>query len=144
MRILISIISILLSTLSFASSNVGCAKVGASMYIDLTSAIIEDLNLSSDQIIQKNVSVEVISLSPISKVYAEQLAEMEFKHQTTNFLRKNDYARIFYEDDVKIIVAKYTYRNAKNQKNIFIASSLKNKYECSIRFNGYLIVKREF
>ena len=144
MRILISIISIFLSTLSFASSNVGCAKVGASMYIDLTSAIIEDLNLSRDQIIQNNVSVEVIALSPISKVYAEQLAEMEFKHQTTNFLRKNDYARIFYEDDVKIIVAKYTYRNDKNQKNVFIASSLQNKYECSVRFNGYLIVEREF
>jgi len=45
---------------------------------------------------------------------------------------------------VKIIVAKYIYRNEKNQKNIFIASSLQNKYECSVRFNGYLIVKREF
>ncbi|WKX26189.1 Shiga toxin A subunit [Tatumella ptyseos] len=143
MRIFI-IISIILSTQSFASNNLGCAKVGASMYIDLTDAIVEDLKIPRNQISRNNVSVEIISLSPISKVYAEQLAEMEFKHQTTNFLRKNDYARIFYDDDVKIIVAKYTYRNAKNQKNVFIASSLKNKYECSIRFNGYLIVEREF
>lgn len=144
MRILTSIISIILSTQSFASSNVGCAKVGASMYIDLTDSIIEDLNITRNQIIQKNVSVEVISLSPISKVYAEQLAEKAFKYQTTHFLSKNDYARIFSEDDVKIVVAKYTYRNAENKKNIFIASSLQNKYECSVRFNGYLIVEREF
>lgn len=45
---------------------------------------------------------------------------------------------------MKIVVAKYTYRNAENKKNIFIASSLQHKYECSVRFNGYLIVEREF
>lgn len=88
MRTLISVISILLSIQSFASSNVGCAIVGASMYIELTDAIIEDLNITRNQIIQKNVSVEVISLSPISKVYAEQLAEKAFKYQTTHFLSK--------------------------------------------------------
>ena len=144
MKILIIISSLLLSYHSLASTDVGCAKVGASMYIDLTDAIIKDLDIGRDQIIRNNVSVELLSVLPISKFYADQLAEKEFKHQTTYFLSKNDYARIFYEDDVKIVIAKYTYRNENNQNNVFIASSLQNKYECSIRFNGYLIVSREF
>ncbi|WP_241650293.1 Shiga toxin A subunit [Rosenbergiella collisarenosi] len=144
MKKFIGIFLYLLSVQAIASNNVGCAKVGASMYIDLTDSIIKDINISRNQIIQNNVSVNVISVSPITKIYAEQLAEESYKHQTTHFLSKSDYARIFFDDDVKVIIAKYIYRNKKDQKNIFIASSLQNKYECSVRFNGYLIVRRDF
>ncbi|WP_241639673.1 hypothetical protein [Rosenbergiella epipactidis] len=78
------IIFIIISILLFphhalAINNAGCAKIGASMYIGLTDAIVEDLSISRDQIIQKNVSVEVISVSPITKVYAEQLAKEDYK-----------------------------------------------------------------
>ncbi|MGL6020550.1 MAG: Shiga toxin A subunit, partial [Gibbsiella quercinecans] len=34
--------------------------------------------------------------------------------------------------------------NANGQRDIFIASSLLNNDECSIRFNGYLTLSREF
>ncbi len=91
-------LGIFLSILSFpslASDDVGCAKIGASMYIGLTDAIIEDLNINRNQIIQKNVSVEVLYITPISKAYAEQLAKEDYNHQTTQFLSKHDYSRIF-------------------------------------------------
>ena len=140
----IGLLLVILSTQSVASNNAGCAKIGASMYIGLTDAIVEDLNISRDQIIQKNVSVEVIFLSPISKVYAEQLAKEDYKKIDTHILSLDNYIDGYSTDNTEVIIAKYTYRNAKNQKNVFIASSLQNKYECSVRFNGYLIVEREF
>lgn len=140
----IGVLLVTLSTQSVAGNNAGCAKIGASMYIGLTDAIVEDLNISRDQIIQKNVSVEVISVSPITKVYAEQLAKEDYKKLDTHILSLDNYIEGYSTDNTEVIIAKYTYRNAKNKNNIFIASSLRNKYECSVRFNGYLIVEREF
>ena len=140
----IGLLLVILSTQSVASNNAGCAKIGASMYIGLTDAIVDDLNISRDQIIQKNVSVEVISVSPITKVYAEQLAREDYKKLDTHILSLDNYIDDYSTDNTEVIIAKYTYRNATNKKNIFIVSSLQNKYECSVRFNGYLIVSREF
>ena len=140
----IGLLLVILSTQSVAGNNAGCAKIGASMYIGLTDAIVDDLNISRDQIIQKNVSVEVILVSPITKVYAEQLAKEDYKKLDTHILSLDNYIDGYSTENTEVIIAKYTYRNARNQKNVFIASSLKNKYECSVRFNGYLIVKREF
>jgi len=134
----------LLSVPTFANDYVGCAKVGASMYIGLTDAIVNDLKINPGQIIRDNVAVEVLSILPISKLYAEQLADYDYKHQPLDVLDKEDYLEGYTTNDVKIIIAKYTYRNIKNQKNIFIASSLQNNNECSLRFNGYLIINREF
>lgn len=114
------------------------------MYIGLTDTIVEDLNISRDHIIQKNFSVEVISVSPIKKVYAEQLAKDDYKKLNTHILSINNHIEGYSKDNTEVIIAKYTYRNATDKKNIFIASNLKNKYECSVRFNGYLIVEREF
>jgi len=114
------------------------------MYIGLTDAIVEDLNISRDQIIQKNVSIDIISITPISKVYAKQLAEEDYKKLSTHILSLDNYIEGYSTDNTEVIIAKYTYRNATNKKNIFIVSSLQNKYECSARFNGYLIVERGF
>ena len=62
----------------------------------------------------------------------------------THILSLDNYIDGYSTDNTEVIIAKYIYHNAKNQKNVFISSSLKNKYECSVRFNGYLIVEREF
>lgn len=144
MRVFIINFILLFPHHALAINNAGCAKIGASMYIGLTDAIVEDLSISRDQIIQKNVSVEVISVSPITKVYAEQLAKEDYKKLDTHILSLDNYIDGYSTDNTEVIIAKYIYRNNKNQKNVFIASSLQNKYECSVRFNGYLIVKREF
>ncbi|EDZ7381678.1 Shiga toxin A subunit, partial [Salmonella enterica] len=50
----------------------------------------------------------------------------------------------YYENQVKSIVAKYTYINKDKGKDIFIASSFMNADECSVRFNGYITLSREF
>ncbi|MBT0725922.1 Shiga toxin A subunit [Rosenbergiella australiborealis] len=144
MKKIIGLFLVVLSTQSVASNDVGCAKVGASMYIGLTDAIVEDLNISRNQIIQKNVSVDVLSVLPITKVYAEQLAKEDYKKLNTHILSLDNYIEGYSTDNTEVIIAKYTYRNEKNQKNIFITSSLQNKYECSVRFNGYLTIEREF
>ncbi|EBB9195989.1 TPA: Shiga toxin A subunit [Salmonella enterica] len=126
----------------------GCATVGASMESSLFDAIKNDLNIDVATIIKDKTKVEILDLSPVSKVYAESLARMDYeKDKAKNkvaILDKKSYFDSYYENQVKSIVAKYTYINKDKEKDIFIASSFMNADECSVRFNGYITLSREF
>ncbi|EDV7132435.1 MULTISPECIES: Shiga-like toxin A subunit SciR [Salmonella] len=126
----------------------GCATVGASMESSLFDAIKNDLNIDVATIIKDKTKVEILDISPVSKVYAESLARMDYeKDKAKNkvaILDKKTYFDSYYENQVKSIVAKYTYINKDKEKDIFIASSFMNADECSVRFNGYITLSREF
>ncbi|EBK2044421.1 Shiga toxin A subunit [Salmonella enterica subsp. enterica serovar Infantis] len=126
----------------------GCATVGASMESSLFDAIKNDLNIDVATIIKDKTKVEILDISPVSKVYAESLARMDYeKDKAKNkvaILDKKSYFDSYYENQVKSIVAKYTYVNKDKEKDIFIASSFMNADECSVRFNGYITLSREF
>ncbi|HDC2642546.1 TPA: Shiga toxin A subunit [Salmonella enterica] len=126
----------------------GCATVGASMESSLFDAIKNDLNIDVATIIKDKTKVEILDISPVSKVYAESLARMDYeKDKGKNkvaILDKKSYFDSYYENQVKSIVAKYTYINKDKEKDIFIASSFMNADECSVRFNGYITLSRGF
>ncbi|EAZ1362899.1 Shiga toxin A subunit [Salmonella enterica] len=126
----------------------GCATVGASMESSLFDAIKNDLNIDVATIIKDKTKVEILDISPVSKVYAESLARMDYeKDKAKNkvaILDKKSYFDSYYENQVKSIVTKYTYINKDKEKDIFIASSFMNADECSVRFNGYITLSREF
>ncbi|EFQ3389776.1 Shiga toxin A subunit, partial [Salmonella enterica] len=108
----------------------GCATVGASMESSLFDAIKNDLNIDVATIIKDKTKVEILDISPVSKVYAESLARMDYeKDKAKNkvaVLDKKSYFDSYYENQVKSIVAKYTYINKDKEKDIFIASSFMN------------------
>ncbi|EDD2167008.1 Shiga toxin A subunit, partial [Salmonella enterica subsp. enterica serovar Uganda] len=114
----------------------GCATVGASMESSLFDAIKNDLNIDVATIIKDKTKVEILDISPVSKVYAESLARMDYeKDKAKNkvaVLDKKSYFDSYYENQVKSIVAKYTYINKDKEKDIFIASSFMNADECSV------------
>ncbi|EJG5055795.1 Shiga toxin A subunit [Salmonella enterica] len=126
----------------------GCATVGASMESSLFDAIKNDLNIDVATIIKDKTKVEILDISPVSKVYAESLARMDYeKDKAKNkvaILDKKSYFDSYYENQVKSIVEKYTYINKDKEKDIFIASSFMNADECSVRFNGYITLSRGF
>ncbi|MBJ3415167.1 Shiga toxin A subunit [Salmonella enterica subsp. enterica serovar Derby] len=130
------------------ASDYGCATVGASMESSLFDAIKNDLNIDVATIIKDKTKVEILDISPVSKVYAESLNRMDYeKDKAKNIvaiLDKKSYFDSYYENQVKSIVAKYTYINKDKEKDIFIASSFMNADECSVRFNGYITLSREF
>ncbi|HBJ6259841.1 TPA: Shiga toxin A subunit, partial [Salmonella enterica subsp. enterica serovar Muenchen] len=114
----------------------GCATVGASMESSLFDAIKNDLNIDVATIIKDKTKVEILDISPVSKVYAESLARIDYeKDKAKNkvaILDKKSYFDSYYENQVKSIVAKYTYINKDKEKDIFIASSFMNADECSV------------
>ncbi len=87
-------------------------------------------------------TVEVLNISPVSDAFARQLAQADTKNG--NGLSFKDYYGIYHDNGAMALTAKYTYTNARGASNIYIVSSLLNNDECSVRFNGYLTLSREF
>lgn len=125
-----------------------CAAVGASMEISLFEALSEQLSIDTSTIVRDKTQVKILDITPVSRTYAEYLARFDFNHYHGKDKTEDTYNSIFfpsyYENDVKSITAQYTYFNNKKKKAVFIATSLMNKDECSIRFNGYITLSREF
>jgi len=93
-------------------------------------------------------TVQVLNVSPVSKIFAQQLAKADSdadkKRNGTPLLQESDYFESYAINGAKSITVKYTLRNTKGQRSSFIASGLVNNDECSVRFNGYLTLSREF
>lgn len=87
-------------------------------------------------------TVEVLNLSPVSDALARQFAQADAK--TGNGLSVKEYYGIYHDNGAMNLTAKYTYTNVKGVSNVYIVSSLLNNDECSVRFNGYLTLSREF
>jgi hypothetical protein len=124
-----------------------CATVGASMESWLFDAIQKDLKIDVSTIQKDKTEVEIITTTPVSVMFAEVLAKLDradsiAKGKAT--IPESEYFSSYYENGAQSITAKYTYISKTNKKDVFIASSLMNKDECSIRFNGYITLSREF
>ena len=125
----------------------GCETVGASMESSLFDALSTDLKIDVSTIQRDKTEVEIIDVSPVSEIYANSLAEVDYSDALNNGkarLPLRDYSSSYYANDAKNITARYIYINNKGKKDIFIASSIMNKDECSVRFNGYITLSREF
>uniref|UniRef100_UPI00135851D2 Shiga toxin A subunit n=1 Tax=Scandinavium goeteborgense TaxID=1851514 RepID=UPI00135851D2 len=147
MKIIFSLVA-LICTPELSYAQPGCESVGASMESSLFSAIQKDLKIDASAVQKEKTAVEIINIAPVSKLYAESLAKQDYlvdkaKNRELT-LKESDYFSSYYENQTKSFTAKYTYINKSNKKDVFIASSLMNEDECSIRFNGYLTLSREF
>ncbi|NMP29577.1 Shiga toxin A subunit [Rahnella sp. SAP-1] len=138
-------VTILLCGLPFYSLAVAsnpCAVARSSLNIDMMNAMQEDLGISQDLLVKNKTKVKLIANEPISKAFAEQLAKNE--QSKYKYLSYDELLTTYTEDEPRNLIIKYTYFNKNGKENIFIASSFVNNNECSIGFNGYVTVKREF
>lgn len=136
---------IFIAAISFAQP--GCESVGASMETELFYKLSKELKIDTSGIDEYKAKVELINISPISKAYATYLAKLDHEESLSKSkltLPESEYFSSYYENEVKSITAQYTYFNKDKKKAVFIATSLMNKDECSIRFNGYITLSREF
>ncbi|WP_312228370.1 Shiga toxin A subunit [Pseudescherichia sp.] len=140
-------IALFFPALSYADDK-ACANIWASIETGLFQHFTEELNIVPSSIDRDKTVVEVLDISPVSRLFATQIAyEDHNADEALNnglTLSKSQYFSSYYENKVKNVTAKYTYQNKKGIKNVFIASGLINADECSVRFNGYLTLSREF
>ncbi|PLR35601.1 Shiga toxin A subunit [Chimaeribacter coloradensis] len=132
---------------SYAVEN-RCAIVGSWMEQSLFDAVTHDLNIDAAVIQRHKMKVNVMDISPVSEVLARQLARTDSNADKQRngeaLLPEGDYFESYYTNGAKNITARYIFVNNKGQSDTFIASSIINNDECSVRFNGYLILSRQF
>jgi len=114
----------------------------------LFEALGHDSGINTKTIQRSKTTVSVLALEPVSEVFAEQMALTDYEADKQKngkaMLAKEDYFESYYTNDARSITAKYTFTNDMGKRDVFIASSLQNKDECSVRFNGYLTLSRQF
>lgn len=129
------------------AQNSRCAIVGAAMENTLFNSISKDLRIDTSNVLRNKTIVNVIDTSSVSRLYASSLAKIDNESAMARgkaTIPESAYFDSYYENHTQSLTAKYTYINKEMKKDVFIASGLINKDECSVRFNGYITLSREF
>ncbi len=123
-------------------SGIDCASPGNYVEGMLLTSIKNDLGIDLTTIEYDKTTVEILSINPVSDFFARKLAIADSKANPE--LSENDYYSIYREGHVVTVTAKYTFTDRSNKRDEFISSALANDDECSVKYNGYITLSREF
>ncbi|PLR36857.1 hypothetical protein CYR55_11720 [Chimaeribacter californicus] len=117
--------------------------IGSAMYISM----LDDLKLARENINEGKTETKIVSITPVTYplaiVYGKEEKRLSGEHSEDRTTAE-EYAKGFMADHARNIIAEYTFENKEGKKNIFLASAFASDTDCSVRFNGYIIVKRDF
>jgi len=119
-----------------------CAAPGNYVEGMLLASIKNDLGINLTTIQYDKTSVEILSIRPVSELFARQLAIADSKKYPE--ISEEDYYTIYHSGDVKTVTARYTFTDLNGRHDEFISSSFVSDDECSVKYNGYLTLSREF
>ena len=109
--------------------------------------LFEDLKVAHAAVDLKKTKAEIIAITPVNHPLALMYGEKEHQLDGPNsdlVTTPEEYAQGFMDNNAKNIIVKYTYEDKQGRQNIFLASTFVSDVDCIVRFNGYIIVQREF
>lgn len=142
MRKFLAISTLLLSSSVIAMESNPCVIVGSSVEIPISNAMINDMGVKRESIVAKKTKLELLENKPVNKLLAMQLAKNDEKE--LSFVKYKELFSIYQSDNPRNLIIKYTYENTEGKHNVFIGSAIVNNNECSVGFNGYIVVERGF
>lgn len=147
MKHIFFVISLLfLADISFAAEvkTNPCITPESAIGIGLMDAMEKNMRIDIHTLQRNKTKVSLLENTKVSEKLAEQFAIADEKKSPDSWLSVKDYKKIYLEDNARNLIIRYDYENKQSKHNIFIVSALVNDNECSVRFNGYLIVQRQF
>lgn len=144
MKVLVPYIIIVLPTVSYAADLPGSEYAAPGHYAEsmLQVSVKNAPGIKLANIPNSKIATEILSITPVSEVFARQMAKAD--SATGNSLSENDYFQIYHSNHAMNLIVRYTYTNNDGKKDVFISSALMNDEECSVRYNGYMTISREF
>lgn len=114
----------------------------------MTNAMATDFKIKKESLLIDKTKMEVAYTTPVSEplsmLFGEQEKAASGGEKSEDKTTAKEYARSFRENHAKNIVVKFTYENVAHKHDVLLASALVNDDECSVRFNGYIVISREF
>ena len=135
---------VLVPSLSHAADLPGseCAAPGNFVEGMLLASIKNDLGIDLTTIQYNKTAVEILNIKPVSELFARKLAIADNKENPE--LAEKNYYDIYRNGHVLTVTAKYTFTDRDDKRDEFISSALINDDECSVKYNGYITLSREF
>lgn len=122
-----------------------CSKPGRSIDREMQIVMEHTLHIDTKQIDESKTQTDVLFAQPAGELLVSQLAQETYDALADKSKSSPEsYKKLFSDNPVYNLVLRITYVSKDNKKNIFIASGLADKDECSVRFNGWLTEQREF
>lgn len=113
----------------------------------MTTTMLEDFKLDRSVLAMEKTVANIITVMPIDNKLAMMYGEMEHQLDGLNsdmVTTAEAYAHGFMQDNAKNVIVKYTYEDHQGRQNILLTSSFVSNSDCRVRFNGYIVVQREF
>ncbi|WNJ78656.1 Shiga toxin A subunit [Cedecea neteri] len=121
-----------------------CVVPQSSIGISMLNAMDKEMKIDISTVLRDKTETELVTNEPVSHQLVEQFAIIDEKQNPNMWLSVKDYINVYSESNARNLIVKFTFENTNRQHNVFLASALVNDNECSVRFNGYIIVKRDF
>lgn len=121
-----------------------CLDINGSVGISMTEAMMDDFSLPPDTFSLEKTQLILIESAAVDYPMADFYARKDQSEERQHFMPLDENRRIYTEHHPKALIVKFIYQSKNNKTNEFLASYLVNDYECSVRFNSYVIVRRGF
>lgn len=119
-----------------------CKSPISSTGLEMLDQMRNGMHIDMESVIDKKTTTELLFNEPVTNILSDYYAKNS--HDSDASLPLKEYKEIYSDANPRNLIIKFTFKNKQEKENVFLVSAIANDYECNIRYNGYLIVKREF
>ena len=121
-----------------------CIDIERSVGINVTDAMVSDFGLEENDIVLEKTKMSLVFQEKVTKPMALYFALQDKKDPALGELSLKELMEIYATDNPTNLIIKFDYVNKSGKHNVLLSSHFISEGECTIRYNGYIIVKREF
>jgi len=108
----------------------------------------EEFDFPSSQVDRSKTKTEILYTEPVNHelalIYGKKERILSGGEMSDDKTTAEQYANGFMGNNAKNIIVKYNFYNHQGKENILIISAFISDIDCAVRWNGYVVVKREF
>jgi len=125
-----------------------CIPVKNHVGIATLFTMVEDFDIPIAQIDPSKTKTEILYTEPVNHelalIYGKKERILSGGEMSDDKTTAEQYANGFMWNNAKNIIVKYNFYNHQGKENILIISAFVSDIDCAVRWNGYVVVKREF
>ncbi|RPE04471.1 hypothetical protein BBB56_01105 [Candidatus Pantoea deserta] len=125
-----------------------CIPVEEDVGIATLFTMVEDFDIPIAQVDRSKTKARILYTEPVNHklalIYGKKERILSGGEMSDDKTTAEQYAEGFMWNNAKNIIVKYNFYNYQGKENILIISAFVSDTDCAVRWNGYVVVKREF
>ncbi|WP_313571680.1 hypothetical protein [Pantoea piersonii] len=125
-----------------------CIPVKNHVGIATLFTMVEDFDIPIAQVDRSKTKTEILYTEPVNHelalIYGKKERILSGGEMSDDKATAEQYAEGFMWNNAKNLIVKYNFYNHQGKENILIISAFVSDTDCAVRWNGYVVVKREF